>query len=71
MNSFDYTGPCRIDCPLKCEVPDGVRLSEVPRPRHKWPGLIHCVNGECTKSFLVEKLPIGDDANKSLTCSCL
>lgn len=51
-----YTGPTAIRCPRACPVPAGVTLRETPRPRHAWPGMIHCPNDDvgCERSFLVE-----------------
>lgn len=48
---MDYIGPCKIDCDLKCNVPEGARLCEVPRPRHAWGDVLPCPN--CERAFLV------------------
>lgn len=51
-----YTGPCKMECPMNCDVPDGVKLAEVPRPRHQWGDVLACPNGkevECERAFLV------------------
>lgn len=47
----DHTN--RIDCAEQCEVPTGVTLREVPRPRHAWGDVANCPNEGCGKSFLV------------------
>jgi len=52
-NGLDYVGPCKIDCEQKCDVPDGVTLYPVPRPRHNWTDCLHCPN--CERSFMVMK----------------
>lgn len=56
-----YIGPCKIVCPLTCDVPDGVTLAEVPSPRHAWGDVVRCPNGdapksdvECERVFLVK-----------------
>lgn len=53
--------PRRIDCSEQCEIPDGVDLAEVPRPRHAWSDVINCPNDGCGKSFLVVKQPESAD----------
>jgi hypothetical protein len=57
-----YEGPCRIDCSLKCKVPEGVTLTEVPEPRHNWSDVVRCPNEgndmpghDCRKVFLVSR----------------
>lgn len=45
----------RIDCAEQCEIPDGVELREVPRPRHAWGDVLNCPNDGCERSFLVVK----------------
>lgn len=58
-----YVGPCEIDCPLKCSVPSGYTLAEVPPPRHDWADVKWCPNDEeslppeetCGKVFLVSE----------------
>lgn len=52
----------QISCPLKCEVPDEVELSEVPAPRHNWGDVVTCPNGEaegldapCGRAFMVKE----------------
>lgn len=46
----DFKHPDRIDCEEHCEVPEGVTMTEVPRPRHAWSDIIHCP--WCPRSFL-------------------
>lgn len=55
MSNFDYVGPCKIDCPLKCDVPAGKTLTPVPRPRHAWADVIVCPNTEegCDRAFII------------------
>jgi hypothetical protein len=48
-----YVGPCEIECSLKCAVPDGVKMTEVPRPRHNWGDVLVCPHDECGRAFLV------------------
>lgn len=45
----------RIDCPEQCDIPDGVTLVEVPRPRHAWSDVLHCPNDGCQRSFMVRQ----------------
>lgn len=49
----DYVGPCKIECPMQCDVPEGRRLHPVPRPRHVWRDVIVCQNEGCGRAFLV------------------
>lgn len=55
MNGIDgrYEGPTTIECPLKCEVPEGVIIGMVPQPRHNWSDVVHCPNDDCGRHFLV------------------
>lgn len=55
--SEDLVGPCEISCPEACDVPEGVVLAEVPRPRHAWGDVMNCPNGGCGRSFLVKEQP--------------
>lgn len=41
-----------IDCAEQCTIPDGIELTEVPRPRHDWGDVFNCPNGGCGKSFM-------------------
>lgn len=43
-------GPTNIDCEQRCDVPSGMTLSEVPRPRHAWSDALPCPN--CGRCFL-------------------
>lgn len=42
----------RIDCAEQCEIPDGVQLVEVRRPRHAWGDVFNCPNDGCGRSFM-------------------
>jgi hypothetical protein len=42
-----------IDCAQQCDIPDGVQLTEVPRPRHAWSDILNCPNEGCERSFMV------------------
>jgi hypothetical protein len=44
-----------VDCPEQCEIPDGVDLTEVPRPRHAWGDVLNCPNDGCGRSFMVRQ----------------
>jgi hypothetical protein len=44
-----------VDCDQKCEIPKGVTLKEVPRPRHDWGDVVACPNEGCERAFLVVK----------------
>lgn len=48
-----------ITCPEQCDVPDGVTLREVPRPRHAWGDVFNCPNDDCDRSFMVTGQPAG------------
>ncbi|MEU0393844.1 hypothetical protein ABZ208_13875 [Streptomyces sp. NPDC006208] len=48
-----FEGLARINCAERCEIPEGVQLAEVPRPRHDWGDVVHCPNDGCGRSFLV------------------
>ena len=45
----------RIDCAEQCEIPEGVHLVEVPRPRHAWSDVFNCPNDNCGRSFMVKQ----------------
>jgi hypothetical protein len=49
-----------VDCPQHCEIPGGVELSEVPRPRHAWGDVLNCPNDGCERSFLVTRPTQGE-----------
>lgn len=42
-----------INCELKCPIPDGVRLCEMPPARHAWADMVFCPNDDCGRNFLV------------------
>lgn len=42
----------RIDCAEQCTIPEGIRLVEVPRPRHTWGDVFNCPNDNCGRSFM-------------------
>jgi hypothetical protein len=42
-----------IDCDLKCPVPAGVTMTEVPGPRHAWSDVFVCPNEGCGRCFLL------------------
>lgn len=50
-----FQGPCQIDCPLQCDVPENVTLTEMPPSRHNWSDIVRCPNVECdhAREFLV------------------
>lgn len=58
-----FVGPCEIDCPVKCNVPKGYDLTDVPPPRHDWSDVMACPNGgeqealsgPCGRHFLVKE----------------
>lgn len=54
-----YTGPCQMDCPQECAVPEGFKLSVVPTPRHDWGDVMHCPNDGCGRSLLIVTTPAG------------
>lgn len=45
-------GPCKINCEQKCDVPAGVVLYPVPRPRHAWSDVLCCPREGCERAFL-------------------
>lgn len=45
----------RIDCAQQCEIPAGVQLTEVPRPRHAWGDVFNCPNDGCGRSFMARQ----------------
>ena len=53
--SHTYVGPCKIDCPLECNVPEGMTLGVVPRPRHAWKDILPCPHVEdgCELTFII------------------
>ena len=53
----EFVGPTKIDCDLKCDIPAGVVVSEIPRPRHAWSDVIACPNEPCERAFLIVKRP--------------
>lgn len=55
------TGPEKLPCDQQCEVPEGVRLAEVPPPRHHWNDVIVCP--DCGRAWLVLGKP--DESQES------
>ena len=49
------TGPDTLPCEHDCEVPEGVVLTEVPRPRHAWNDLLVCP--DCERAWMVVAQP--------------
>lgn len=52
-----YTGPCTIECPQKCDVPEGFELTETPPTRHAWSDVISCPKDDCQRTLLITKRP--------------
>lgn len=50
----------RIDCAEQCEIPDGIQLIEVPRPRHAWGDVLNCPNDGCGRSFMTKTAASSD-----------
>jgi hypothetical protein len=48
----EWLGPTTISCGNACEVPAGVRLAEVPVPRHAWGDVVVCPH-DCGRAFLI------------------
>jgi hypothetical protein len=46
-----------VDCPEKCQVPEGFTMHDFPRPRHAWRDVIICPHAECGRCFLLVKEP--------------
>ena len=59
-----YVGPTKVDCPMHCDVPEGVEMTETPPPRHNWGDMLHCPNEGCERHFLVTKDPRKPDAEQ-------
>lgn len=59
----------RIDCAEQCEIPDGVQLVEVPRPRHAWSDVINCPNDDCGRSFMVKQEPAPEAGPSVAECA--
>lgn len=49
----------KIDCDEGCEIPPGVRLVRVPRPRHAWRDVLVCPH--CGDAFFRLPSPSGDE----------
>lgn len=50
-----YKGPCEIECPLKCRVPEGWTVTEMPPSRHAWSDIIRCPNDDCDRTLLATR----------------
>ena len=57
-----------VNCPLACEIPEGLELAQVPEPRHDWGDVLRCPNGAeeglefpCGRAFLVKENGRADD----------
>lgn len=61
MRGPTYEGPCEIDCPEKCEVPEGAVMTQVARPRLAWSDVLRCPNEGCGFAFLIEKKPAKEE----------
>ncbi|MFE7580752.1 hypothetical protein ACFU5Y_04190 [Streptomyces gardneri] len=44
-----------INCEQRCVIPDGVELTDVPRPRHAWGDVFNCPNDGCGRSFMTRQ----------------
>ena len=47
-----YVG--HVDCDERCEVPKGMKLFPIPRPRHAWGDVIVCPH--CGAAFMMRPL---------------
>lgn len=54
---MNVIGPAVLPCPLKCDVPEGVTLAEVPPSRHDWSDVIRCPNEGCDRTWFVVEAP--------------
>lgn len=45
-----HTG--NIDCEQSCEIPEGIGLIDVPRPRHAWGDVLLCPHDGCERAFM-------------------
>jgi hypothetical protein len=52
-----YVGPCKLPCPQRCDVPDGVTVALVPPTRHKWSDCFNCPNEGCGQAVLILDRP--------------
>ena len=52
-----FVGPCKIDCDEGCDVPAGLVMAPVPRPRHARSDVLACPN--CERAFIIYKKPAG------------
>lgn len=52
-----YVGPCKMDCPNECDVPEGFTLFEVPVPRHNWGDVVACPHDDCGRALLITDNP--------------
>lgn len=54
--SDQFVGPCKLPCPERCDVPEGVTLTKLDvlpdDVRHAWSDVLRCPNG-CDRVFLV------------------
>lgn len=51
-----YVGPCKLECPEACDVPEGVEMALVSVPRHAWSDVLVCPNEGCERAFLVRHI---------------
>lgn len=42
-------------CPDGCLAPEGVEVTEVPRPRHAWSDVFVCPNEPCERAFMIKR----------------
>jgi hypothetical protein len=49
----DVAGPAQLPCPRQCDVPEGVVLRGVPRPRHAWGDVLPCPYADCGRAWLI------------------
>jgi hypothetical protein len=51
---LDLELKAHIDCGKKCEIPEGVILTEIfEKPRHRWDDIVICPHEGCNRMFLV------------------
>lgn len=45
----------KINCRLECVIPDGLTMTPIETPRHKWSDIVICPH--CGQAFLMRQNP--------------
>lgn len=53
----NYRHPQKLPCDLDCDVPEGLTLTAIPRPRHAWGDVLRCPHCEAAWLIVPDEKP--------------